>query len=169
MRARLSTMSSFNDINGVPATANRWLMTQVLREEWGFKGFVVSDYTADHELILHGYAADDAHAAQLALTAGVDMSMQSGVYVAAAAEAREVGRIADRGRRRSRAPRAARQEERSGCSTNPYRSLDPSREARDVGTPEHRALAREAARKFDRIATQRSATCCRSTKSRASR
>ena len=56
----LTTMSAFNDINGVPASGNRWLMTHVLREEWGFKGFVVSDYTADEELIPHGFASDDA-------------------------------------------------------------------------------------------------------------
>ena len=52
-------MSSFNDINGVPASGNRWLLTDVLRGEWGFPGFVVSDYTSDYELILHGVATGE--------------------------------------------------------------------------------------------------------------
>jgi hypothetical protein len=56
----LTTMSAFNDINGVPATANKRLLTDILRGEWGFKGVVISDYTADQELVAHGYAADDA-------------------------------------------------------------------------------------------------------------
>jgi beta-glucosidase len=54
----ITVMSSFNDINGVPASANRWLLTDLLRGEWQFPGLVVSDYTADMELIAHGYAAD---------------------------------------------------------------------------------------------------------------
>ena len=76
----LSTMASFNEISGIPATANHWLMTQVLRGEWGFRGFVVSDYTGDQELIEHGFAADEREATKLAFLAGVDMSMQSGFY-----------------------------------------------------------------------------------------
>jgi beta-glucosidase len=141
----LSTMSSFNDINGVPASANRWLMTQVLREEFGFKGFVVSDYTADHELILHGYAEDDAHAAKLALSAGVDMSMQSGAYLnelpkLVAAGALSIAVVDEAVRRVLNVKKAL------GLFDNPYRSLDPSR-SREVGTPEHRALARDGARR----------------------
>jgi beta-glucosidase len=141
----LSTMSAFNDINGVPASANHWLMTKVLREEWGFKGFVVSDYTADHELILHGYAKDDAEAAKLALSAGVDMSMQSGVYVGqlpklVASGTLSIGVVDEAVRRVLLVKKAL------GLFDNPYRSLDPSRSSQ-VGTPEHRALARDAARR----------------------
>src|SRR3954463_4184466 len=76
----LSAMASFNEINGVPSTGNHWLMTDLLRGEWGFPGFIVSDYTGDEEMILHGYAKDGRDAARLALLAGVDMSMQSGLY-----------------------------------------------------------------------------------------
>ena len=76
----LSAMASFNEINGVPSTGNHWLMTDLLRGEWGFQGFVVSDYTGDEELIAHGYARDGRDAARLAFLAGVDMSMQSGLY-----------------------------------------------------------------------------------------
>jgi beta-glucosidase len=73
-------MSAFNDLNGVPATANPFILTKVLRDEWKFDGFVVSDYTAVKELINHGIAADDKEAAQLALNAGVEMEMVSRLY-----------------------------------------------------------------------------------------
>ena len=76
----LTGMASFNEINGVPSTGNRWLQTDLLRGEWGFQGFVVSDYTGDEEMIAAGYAKDGRDAARLAFLAGVDMSMQSGLY-----------------------------------------------------------------------------------------
>lgn len=73
-------MSAFNDLNGVPASANPFTLTKVLRGEWKFDGFVVADYTAVQELIPHGLAANEADAAQLALSAGVDMEMVSRLY-----------------------------------------------------------------------------------------
>jgi beta-glucosidase len=73
-------MSAFNDLNGVPASANPFILTQVLRGEWKFDGFVVSDYTSVQELINHGIAANEAEAARLALTAGVEMEMVSRLY-----------------------------------------------------------------------------------------
>ena len=73
-------MSAFNDLNGVPASANSFTLTKVLRGEWKFDGFVVGDYTAVQELIPHGLAANEADAAQLALNAGVDMEMVSRLY-----------------------------------------------------------------------------------------
>jgi beta-glucosidase len=73
-------MSAFNDLNGVPATANPFTLTRILRDEWKFDGFVVSDYTAVKELINHGIAADDKEAAELALNAGVEMEMVSRLY-----------------------------------------------------------------------------------------
>ncbi|WP_349261178.1 glycoside hydrolase family 3 N-terminal domain-containing protein [Povalibacter sp.] len=142
----LTTMSSFNDINGVPATANRWLMTQLLREEWKFPGFVVSDYTADLELIKHGVAAGERDAARLALSAGVDMSMQSGIYntqlpkLVASGEL-PVAVVDEAVRRVLRVKKAI------GLFDNPYRSLDAAREKTDIGKAEHRALARDAARR----------------------
>src|SRR5690606_20559943 len=77
----LTTMAAFNEINGVPATADRELLTDLLRGEMGFRGFVFSDYTADEELVAHGFAQDDRDAARLAVLAGVDMSMQSGLFI----------------------------------------------------------------------------------------
>src|ERR1051325_2433171 len=73
-------MSAFNDLNGVPASANPFTLTKVLRGEWKFDGFVVSDYTSVEELINHGLAADGAAATREALTAGVDMEMVSRLY-----------------------------------------------------------------------------------------
>jgi beta-glucosidase len=73
-------MSAFNDLNGVPSSANPFTLTKVLRGEWKFDGFVVSDYTSVEELIKHGLAANEAEAARLALSAGVDMEMVSRLY-----------------------------------------------------------------------------------------
>lgn len=75
-----SVMTSFNDIDGIPATGNKWLLTELLRKQWGFKGFVVTDYTAINEMINHSVAKDEFEAGALALNAGVDMDMQGGVY-----------------------------------------------------------------------------------------
>ncbi|HSU24947.1 MAG TPA: glycoside hydrolase family 3 C-terminal domain-containing protein, partial [Pyrinomonadaceae bacterium] len=75
-----SFMTSFNDLNGVPSTANSWLLRQVLRDEWGFDGLVVSDYTSVKELIAHGLAADDREAAMYGLNGGTDMEMVSQTY-----------------------------------------------------------------------------------------
>jgi beta-glucosidase len=75
-----SIMSAFNEIGGVPSTANRWLLTDVLRGEWGFRGVVVSDWTSVKELQAHGVAGSPTAAGALALQAGVDMDMQSSIY-----------------------------------------------------------------------------------------
>ena len=73
-----SVMSSFNEIDGIPATGNRWLLTELLRRQWGYKGFVVTDYNSITEMISHGIVKDEYEAAALALNAGVDMDMQGG-------------------------------------------------------------------------------------------
>src|SRR5207302_10858598 len=73
-------MSAFNDLNGVPTSANHHTLTEILRDEWKFNGFVVSDYSSVHELIAHGVAADDSQASEKALTAGVDMDMADDNY-----------------------------------------------------------------------------------------
>ena len=142
----LTTMSSFNDVNGVPASGSHWLQTQVLRGEWGFKGFVVSDYTADFELMRHGYAASEGEAARVALQAGVDMSMHSGLYNSEIPRLVTTGELPmvslDRAVRRVLYVKKA-----LGLFDNPYRSLDAAREGSQLGIPAHRALAREAARK----------------------
>jgi len=142
----LSLMSAFNDINGVPASANRALLTDLLRSEWKFEGVVVSDYTADMELIAHGYAADEVDATRKAFLAGLDLSMQSGFYdqhLAGLVHAGEVPMaVLDESVRR-----ILRLKQAIGLFDNPYRSLDPAREADQSHIAEHDALARDAARR----------------------
>ena len=75
-----SVMTSFNEIAGVPATSNRWLLTDLLRDDWKFDGFIVTDYGSLNELIPHGVAADLSQASELAMNAGVDMDMQGSAF-----------------------------------------------------------------------------------------
>ena len=138
-----TVMTAFNDINGVPSTANKRLITDMLRGEWGFKGVVISDYTADQELVAHGVAADDRDAARLAILAGVDISMQSGLYIRYLPELVASGavpiEIVDAAVRRVLSLKEA-----IGLFDNPYRSLDPNAERTHTATPALRALSREA-------------------------
>jgi beta-glucosidase len=139
----LSVMSAFNDINGVPSTANKHLLTDILRGEWGFKGVVISDYTADQELVAHGYAADDKDAARLAILAGVDISMQSGLYSRYLPELVAQGRVpmatVDNAVRR-----VLSLKETLGLFDRPFRSIDAKAQAANTATPAMRALSREA-------------------------
>lgn len=76
-----SFMTAFNEVDGVPASGNKHLLTDVLRNEWGFDGFVVTDYTSINEMVAHGYARDNAQAGEQALAAGVDMDLQGAVFL----------------------------------------------------------------------------------------
>ncbi|MEC3950400.1 glycoside hydrolase family 3 N-terminal domain-containing protein [Sphingobium sp. HWE2-09] len=140
----LTTMAAFNEINGVPATADSELLTDILRGEMQFRGFVFSDYTADEELVAHGFAEDDRDAARLAVLAGVDMSMQSGLYIRYLPDLVKSGAVPmgtiDVAVRRILYVKAA-----IGLFDNPYRSLDEEAEKTRIFTPAHRALSREAA------------------------
>lgn len=139
-------MASFNELSGIPATANPWLLTDVLRQEWSFGGLVVSDYTADLELIDHGFAADAREAAKLAFLAGVDMSMQSGFYIKHLPELVEAGEVPverlDQAVRRVLALKV-----KLGLFDDPFRRIDPRREKTRVRTPANLQLAREAGRR----------------------
>ena len=73
----LTLMTSFNDVDGLPSTGNKWLLSDVLREEWGFDGMIVTDWNSSGEMIAHGYAEDLKHATELSVNAGVDMDMMS--------------------------------------------------------------------------------------------
>lgn len=88
-----SFMSAYMDLNDIPASGNRWLLHDVLRETWGYKGFVVSDADAVHSLITHGYASDGQDAAFKAFSAGLNMDMASGTYIANLAAAVKQGRV----------------------------------------------------------------------------
>ncbi len=142
----LAVMSAFNDINGVPASASEELLTDILRGEWKFPGVVGSDYTADMELIAHGYAADEGDATLKAFSAGLDLSMQSGFYAEHLPGLVESGQVPmamlDEAVRRM-----LRLKQAIGLLDDPYRSLDPAREADTSHVPAHDALSREAARR----------------------
>ncbi len=136
-------MSAFIDLNGIPATADRRLLTDILRGEWGFDGFVVSDWESVRELIHHGVAEDEAHAARLALRAGLDMDMVSGVYLNTLGESLRQGKIS-MAELDEAVGRVLRIKHRAGLFENPF--TDPARATRDILTPEARALARTFAR-----------------------
>jgi beta-glucosidase len=140
----MSIMAAFNEINGVPATADRTLLTDMLRTELGFRGFVFSDYTADEELVAHGFAADEREAARLAVLAGVDMSMQSGLYIRHLPSLVQQGAVPE-GTLDVAVRRILYVKTAIGLLDNPYRSLDEKAETVRIGTPSKRALAREAA------------------------
>lgn len=139
-----ATIASFTDVNGVPATANRHLLTDLLRGELGFTGVCVSDYDADRELIAHGVAADEADAARLAIMAGIDVSMQSGLFNAHLPALVGSGAVP-----MARVDEAVRRvlalKEALGLFDDPYRSLDVGTERRETRAPAIRRLAREVA------------------------
>lgn len=144
VRAGVGTlMAAFVDLNGIPATANRRLLTDILRGEWGFDGFVVSDWNSVAELIQHGVAEDRADAARIALHAGVDMDMVSGAYLETLAASVRNGQVPleeiDQAVRR-----ILRIKHRAGLFANPF--TDPKRAAHDLLTAEARQLARRFAR-----------------------
>jgi beta-glucosidase len=142
----LSAMASFNEINGVPSTGNHWLMTDLLRGEWGFQGFVVSDYTGDEEMIAAGYAKDGRDAAKLAFLAGVDMSMQSGLYREHLPSLVRSGEVPEAKINES-VRRVLALKAMLGLFDDPFRRIDEKREAARSMLPQTRGLAREAGRK----------------------
>src|ERR1041385_696642 len=135
-------MSAFNDLNGVPASANPFTLTTALRSEWKFDGFVVSDYTSVQELIQHGLAANEADAAQLALNAGVDMEMVSRLYSQHGAELLRSGQLSQATIDEA-ARRILRIKFRLGLFDHPY--ADESRERSVILSAANQAAARELA------------------------
>jgi beta-glucosidase len=137
-------MASFNEINGVPATANEFLLKHILRNEWGFTGMVVTDYDAIKELVNHGSAVDECDAAQQALQAGVDMDMESGAYYACLQKVCADGKIREQQITDS-ARRILEIKFRLGLFDAPYPYLDEQRE-KEVSA--HPAAHLEAAYKM---------------------
>ncbi|HPE33191.1 MAG TPA: beta-glucosidase BglX [Bacteroidales bacterium] len=142
----LTVMTAFNDLNGIPATANKFLLSDILRNEWGFEGFVVTDYTSILELIPHGVASDTADAAGIALQAGVDMDMQSGYFQASLASLVKQGKISE-----TMIDAAVRRilgvKYELGLFEDPFRYCNPEREKNELMTKENLENAREMARK----------------------
>ncbi|MGE4290363.1 MAG: beta-glucosidase BglX [Salinivirgaceae bacterium] len=137
-----SVMTSFNEINGVPATGNHWLFSDLLRGEWKFKGFTVTDYSAIYELIPHGVAADSAMAGELALKAGVDMDMQANIYQNYLKQSVEKG-IISMHEIDEAVSRILKAKYQLGLFDDPYKYCDLERQKTEILTPESQALARE--------------------------
>lgn len=140
-----SVMSSFNLVDGIPATGNKWLLTTVLRDKWGFDGFVVSDYTSVNEMIDHGLGDLQAVSA-LSLKAGLDMDMVGEGFLITLKQSLDEGKVS-----LSEIDLACRRvleaKYKLGLFDDPYLYFDDTRPAKDILSPENRKLAREAAAK----------------------
>ena len=138
-----SVMTSFNDINGVPATANKWLMTDLLRKEWGFNGFVVTDYTAVSELIDHGLGDLQAVSA-LSLKAGVEMDMVSEGFLNTLGKSLKEGKVTEA--QINNACRLVLEAKyKLGLFEDPFRYCEEERAKTEILKPENLQTAREVA------------------------
>ena len=140
-----SVMTSFNDINGIPATGNRWLLTDLLRKQWGFKGFVVSDYTSVNEMIAHGMGDLQAVSA-LALKAGLDMDMVGEGFLTTLRKSLQEGKVTQKEIDEA-CRRVLEAKYKLGLFEDPYRYLDKDRAAKEVLSPEKRTAGREFAQR----------------------
>jgi len=137
-----SVMTAFNEIAGVPSTSNKWLLTDLLRKNWGFKGFVVTDYGAINELVNHGVATDEKQAAGLALNAGVDMDMQGGSYLNSLADLLKEKKITLK--QINDAVRVVLEAKfKLGLFDDPYRYCNKERQDKELMTSENLAFARK--------------------------
>ena len=139
-------MTSFNEVDGIPASGSKYLLTDVLRDRWGFDGFVVTDYTSINEMVPHGYAKDLAQAGEQAINAGVDMDMQGAVFMDNLAKSVAEGRVSQ-----ATVDRAVRRilemKYRRGLFEDPYRYSNEAREKATLYRPEFLDAARDVARK----------------------
>ena len=138
-----SVMASFNEVDGVPATANHWLMTNVLRKQWGFNGFVVTDFTGISEMVEHGIGNLQTVSAR-ALNAGVDMDMVSEGFVGTLKKSLTEGKITMK-TLDAACRRILEAKYKLGLFDDPYKYCDLSRPARDIFTRKHRDAARRIA------------------------
>ena len=138
-----SYMSSFNEFEGIPASMNHYLLTELLRDRWGFDGFIVSDYTSVSEQIAHGIG-DLQEVSARSLQAGLDMDMNADGFVGTLEKSLKEGRIKEADIDRA-CRRILEAKYKLGLFENPYKYLDPSRES-EIYTAENRAVAREVAR-----------------------
>ena len=138
-----SVMASFNEVDGIPATANKWLMTDILRGQWGFNGFVVTDYTGISEMIDHGIGDLQTVSAR-AINAGVDMDMVSEGFVGTLKKSVQEGKVSME-TLNTACRRILEAKYKLGLFDNPYKYCDPKRPARDIFTKAHRDAARRIA------------------------
>ena len=139
-------MTAFNELNGVPATANPFLLDQILRKEWGFDGFVVTDYTSVNEMIHHGNVNTLQEAGEEAIKSGVDMDMQGGVFRQFLAKSVKSGKV-DESRITEAARSVLRMKYLLGLFDDPYRYLDAQNASNVLLHPSHLELARTSAAK----------------------
>lgn len=139
-------MTAFNELDGVPASGSEYLLTDILREEWGFNGFVVTDYTSIMEMTKHGNVKDEKEAGELAMNAGVDMDMQSGIFLKHLKQSVEEGKV-DEERVDEAARKILEMKYRLGLFEDPYRYFDPERTKATLKHPDHFKAAREMAQK----------------------
>ncbi len=140
-----SVMTSFNEIDGIPATGNKWLMTDLLRKQWGFKGLIVTDYTAVSEMIAHGMG-DEKKVAELALNAGVDMDMVSELFIKHGSALVKSGRVS-LGQIDAACRRILEAKYKLGLFDDPYRFCNEERHKKEIMSSEKIALSKEAAEK----------------------
>lgn len=138
-----SAMASFNEVDGVPATGSKWLMTDILRKQWGFDGFVVTDYTGIAEMIEHGMG-DLQTVAALALNAGIDMDMVSDAFTATLKKSIDEGKVSVN-TIETACRRILEAKFKLGLFENPYKYCDVKRPQKQIFTKEHRAIARRIA------------------------
>ena len=138
-----SIMSSFNEINGVPATADKWLITNLLRKQWGFKGFVATDYTALMELVNHGIG-DETKVTELALNAGIDMDMVSEYFLNHAAALVKSGKVS-MNQVDAACRRILEAKYKLGLFADPYRYINEARNKAQIMSADKMALSKEAA------------------------
>ncbi|MEO8109157.1 MAG: beta-glucosidase BglX [Ginsengibacter sp.] len=138
-----SVMASFNEVDGVPATANKWLMTDVLRKQWGFNGFVVTDYTGINEMIAHGIGDLQAVSAR-ALKAGIDMDMVGEGFLTTLDKSLKENNIT-RQQIDSACRRVLEAKYKLGLFDDPYKYCDENRSKTEIYTEENRKTARETA------------------------
>ncbi len=138
-----SVMASFNDINGVPATANKWLLTDLLRDEWGFNGFVVSDYTGINEMVAHGIGELQQVSAQ-ALTAGLDMDMVGEGLLTTLKKSLDEGKVTPE-EIDTAVKRILTAKYQLGLFEDPYKYCNLERPKKEIFTPENKAFARKVA------------------------
>ncbi|WP_033073909.1 beta-glucosidase BglX [Sphingopyxis sp. MWB1] len=139
-------MTAFNEYDGVPASGSRYLLTDVLRHKWGFKGFVVTDYTSINEMVAHGYSRNLKEAGEQAINAGVDMDLQGAVFMENLAQSVAEGKV-DMQRVDAAVKTILEMKYRLGLFEDPYRYSDEAREKATVYRADFLEAARDVARK----------------------
>lgn len=138
-----TVMTSFNEINGVPATANKWLVTDVLRKQWGFKGMIATDYTAVNEMVAHG-VGDEAKVTELAINAGIDMDMVGELFIKHGAALVKSGKVTE-AQVDAACRRVLEAKYKLGLFHDPYRFINEERSKKELMSADKLQLSKEAA------------------------